>query len=61
MSWFIFIVILGYFGYNVSRFWVEHEYWGIGILRILLILFFGCFVEAVENLKIIFSGKKPDL
>jgi len=54
MSWFIFILVLGYFGFNVSLFWVEHEYRNSGLLKEIILLLFGCFIEAVENFRVIF-------
>jgi len=61
MSWFIFILALGYFGYNVSKFWVEHEFLGSGLLRDVLIVLFGCFIETVENFKLIFGAKRDGI
>jgi len=61
MSWFIFILALGYFGYNISRFWVEREYMGSGLLRNALVILFGCFIIAIENFRIIFGARRDGI
>jgi len=60
MSWFIFILILGYFGFNVSLFWIEHEYRNSGLLKEIIILLVGCFIEAVENFRVVFSNRNRE-
>ena len=61
MRWFVFILALGYFGYNISRFWVEREYMGSGLLRNALVILFGCFIEAIENFRIIFGARRDGI
>ena len=61
MNWLIFILALGYFGYNASRFWVDFEFFGAGPIKGFFILLFGCFIEAVENIKIVLNSKKKKL
>lgn len=54
LSWFIFILALGYFVYNMSEIWAESKVGGVSTGRALALLFFGVFVAAFDNLKLVF-------
>ncbi|MFA5542762.1 MAG: hypothetical protein WDA47_03250 [Bacilli bacterium] len=54
LGWFVFILAVGYFGYNMSEIWAESKAGGVSTGRAIALLLFGVFIAIFDNLKMVF-------